>query len=115
MTSPGTSAHRGTACPTRACSWLVRGRFTPACRNAHCTSPEQSHEFGPTPPHWYGFPVWVVAAAKAIKPAGLGIGRAADPLLILPILPSDPVLPVLQALPGSARAGARVRVISLLG
>ena len=44
-------AANGIGVPAHAWSWLTRGSDTPACRNAHWVSPEQSHAFGPVPPH----------------------------------------------------------------
>ena len=75
IASPGASADIGIACPTRACCWLTRGSRMPAVPKAHWTKPEQSHELGPTPPHLYGLPIWVMAALNACSPAGVGIGR----------------------------------------
>src|SRR5450631_768838 len=47
----------------------------PACRYAHCTSPEQSKRFGPVAPKTYRSPRRVIAAETArcatLEPPGL--------------------------------------------
>ena len=60
--SPAWTAARSTCTPALACSKLVRGSVTPAWANAHWVRPEQSHEFGPTPPSAYGRPIFERAA-----------------------------------------------------
>src|SRR5829696_8228933 len=52
--SPAWIAARSTCTPALACSKLVRGSVIPAWAIAHCVSPEQSYELGPTPPSAYG-------------------------------------------------------------
>lgn len=49
--SSGTRAARVVFFPAWAMSQVVRGRLTPAFCQARMTSPEQSNDRGPAPPH----------------------------------------------------------------
>src|SRR5215217_6695484 len=86
--SPAWIAARSTCTPTLACWKLVRGSWIPTWAIAHWVRPEQSNEFGPTPPSAYGFPACVRAAATA--PAAASDERAArdrpdDPVDLEPV------------------------------
>ncbi len=60
-------------------SWAKWGKDTPAAPHASITRPEQSNEFGPAPPHWYGFPI--CASAHAIATFAFGAGTLGDPVV----------------------------------
>src|SRR5579863_1660479 len=65
--SPGWRSERGIWGMASYWAAAVRGRSTPAWRQAHCVSPEQSKPPpGLSPPHTYGTPIWLSAAATAV-------------------------------------------------
>src|SRR4051812_9973195 len=66
--SPACTFARETGVPTPNCANDVRGRVIPACRNAYCTSPEQSKPPGWAPPETYGVRIWARATATAEPP-----------------------------------------------
>ena len=75
--SPAWIAARSTCTPALACLKLVRGSVTPAWANASWVRPEQSHEFGPTPPSAYGAPIFGLRRAHRGAPAAADRRRGA--------------------------------------
>lgn len=57
--------------------YVVRGRVTPAARQAAWVRPEQSYAEGPVAPHTYGLPSW--ARAKEIASAARAFGAVTGP------------------------------------